>query len=138
MKTTCGKLLALVIVGSLSFCSCKAMPQRVAATPKQSAEAAPLVSPGNPTGNPIVLAQHTSPALPLSAYTGDPSQGYHGGHSAHCPHCSPGAAEPFHFSCQAEELQWAPDGIELPWPHGSTADVECPLNQMRFINQVRL
>jgi uncharacterized repeat protein (TIGR01451 family) len=72
---------------------------------------------GNPTGNPIVLAQHTSPALPLSAYTGDPVQGHHHGISGHCPHCSPGGSGPFHFSSHVEELQWAPDGIELPWPH---------------------
>jgi uncharacterized repeat protein (TIGR01451 family) len=118
MKTTYGKLLALLLVGSLGFCSCKAMPQRVPSSGKQPAEsAAPVVSRGNPTGNPVVLAQHTAPALPLGAYTGDPASAYHGAPGHHCPHCSPGTSEPFHFSECAEELQWAPDGIALPWPH---------------------
>jgi uncharacterized repeat protein (TIGR01451 family) len=112
MNTTYGRLLALVVLGSLGFCSCRGVPKRETAS-----ESPPTVSRANPTGNPIVLAQHTSPALPLSAYTGDPGQDYHGGMPGHCPHCSPGSSGPFHFSSHAEELQWAPDGIELPWPH---------------------
>ncbi len=116
MKMTYGKFLALVIVGSLGFCSCKAMPQRATISDKQLP--APAVSRGNPSGNPVAPAHHTSPALPLGAYTGDPSSAYHGGAPGHhCPHCSPGSSEPFHFSCQAEDLQWAPDGITRPWPH---------------------
>jgi len=124
MNTTYGRLLALVVLGSLGFCSCRGVPKRETASGNSSIEAksatgqnSPIVSRANPTGNPIVLAQHTSPALPFSAYTGQPSQDYHGGMPGHCPHCSPGSSGPFHFSSHAEELQWAPDGIELPWPH---------------------
>ena len=120
MNTTYGRLLALVMIGSLGFCSCRGIPRRETASESprvNPSQSAPIVSRGNPTGNPIVLAQHTSPALPQSAYTGDPALAYHGGHSEYCPHCSPGSSEPFHFSSHAEELQWAPDGIALPWPH---------------------
>jgi uncharacterized repeat protein (TIGR01451 family) len=112
MNMTYGKFLALIVLGSLGFCSCRGVPNRQSAS-----ENSPVVSRANPTGNPIVLAQHTSPALPLSAYTGDPAQGDHGGMPGHCPHCSPGGGGPFHFSSHVEELQWAPDGIALPWPH---------------------
>ena len=124
MNTTYGRLLALVVLGSLGFCSCRGVPKRETSSesPRPESKAtigqnSPIVSRANPTGNPIVLAQHTSPALPFSAYTGDPGQDYHGGMSGHCPHCSPGSSGPFHFSSHAEELQWAPDGIALPWPH---------------------
>lgn len=126
MNTTHAKFLALAIVGSLCFCSCKGGLPRVASA-KNPGEVrvlakTPLVAPGNPTGSPILLAQNTSPALPQNAYAGEPGLAYHGGHSGHthsghCPHCSPGSGEPFHFSCQSEELQWAPDGIARPWPH---------------------
>ena len=117
MKTTHARFLALVMTASLGFCSCRVMPQ-AAPLPATSATKAPVVSPGNPSGNPIILAQHTSPALPWSAYAGDPPPGYHGGMPGpcHCPHCSPGSSEPFHFSSHAEELRWAPDGLALPWP----------------------
>ena len=116
MNTTHGKLLALVMLGSLGFCSCKTVQPRTATSDSRAVTKAP-VAPGNPTGNPVVLAQHTSPPLPQNAYTGDPALGYHGGMSGHCPHCSPASSGSFHFSCHAEELQWAPDGIALPWPH---------------------
>ena len=124
MNTTYGRLLALVVLSSLGFCSCRGVPKRETSSesPRPESKAtigqnSPIVSRAHPTGNPIVLAQHTSPALPFSAYTGDPGQDYHGGMSGHCPHCSPGSSGPFHFSSHAEELQWAPDGIALPWPH---------------------
>src|SRR5436190_17145177 len=118
MKIAYGQILALLVIGSLSFCSCKGMPQRLAQASKNPAPAKAPVAPGNPTGNPVILAQHLSPALPQSAYTGEPGLAYHGSHShsGYCPHCSPGSGEPFHFSTQEEGLQWAPDGIALPWP----------------------
>jgi uncharacterized repeat protein (TIGR01451 family) len=120
MNTTYSKLLALVMMGSLGFCSCRGMPKRETASgsPPVAAQATspPVVSRGGPSGNPIVLAQHTSPPLPRSVFTGHPAAAHHHGMPGHCPHCSPASTGPFHFSCQPEEPQWTPDGIALPWP----------------------
>ncbi|MBC7856794.1 MAG: hypothetical protein IAF94_25470, partial [Pirellulaceae bacterium] len=112
MNTTYRTLLALLVMGSLGLCSCRAMPERASASGK-----APIVTMahGNPSGNPIVLAQHTSPALPPGAFTGDPGGHHHGG-GGPCPHCSPASTGPFQFSSRADELQWYPDGLALPWP----------------------
>ncbi|MGI8978005.1 MAG: hypothetical protein ACR2FY_02145 [Pirellulaceae bacterium] len=113
MNTTYRTLLAMLVMGSLGLCSCRAMPERASTSGK-----APIVTKvqGNPSGNPIVLAQHTSPALPQGAFTGDPAVAHHHGMAGHCPHCSPASTRPFHFSSHAEELQWYPDGLALPWP----------------------
>jgi uncharacterized repeat protein (TIGR01451 family) len=126
MNTTHARLLALIAVTTLGLCSCRAMPQRETASEGQQEAAQAPAAPANkptvaiphrgPGGNPIVLAGHTSPALPYSAYTGAPDHGHHGAHE-HCPHCSPESTGPFQFSFRADELPWAPDGIARPWPH---------------------
>ena len=126
MNTTHRKFFTLILAGSLGLCSCRAMPSRESASepsPVAAKGETPVVSPASkqllPTQPPVAQVSYTPPALPPSAYTGQPAPGgyYAGGHAAgHCEHCSPGSGH-FQFSSHVEGMQWAPDGIALPWPH---------------------
>lgn len=128
LHTHSGKLLALVALASISLCSCRAMPfaAKSEIAPKEAPAAvaavqAPLAFPVR-ASSPVIAAAYSPPALPQGAWTGEPSgmPQYAAGPGGHAHHgqcdCCRGEPGEFHFSCQADHFNCAPDGLPCPWP----------------------